>query len=268
LIALVALAILVLISGIALTYATVIGPSLAANDPTVIARNTQQAQITITAQVKATSTANALATSTAINNVTATATAAEMDEYKKATSGKAAINDSMQSQSKTNWYTGDNCAFKNNAFHVTAKEKNFFYYCASNNTKSNNFLLQFHAKIMKGDEAGVIFRANNDYTQYYLFRVNTEGGFRLDYYNSTKDNAKDTLIKKGSSDLLATGEGEENTIAILVRDNIFKLYYNGKYAQTITDKDKKLSTGNLGFVAVNLGNDTDVAYTQVQVWKL
>ncbi len=122
--------------------------------------------------------------------------------------------------------------------------------------------------MIEGDYAGFIFRANNDYNQYYLFIVGKSKEFALYFYDDNADD-KSIIIERSNSDLLKGGTDQENIVGVIARGNTFKLYFNNQYAKTLTDQKNRLTgAGHLGFIALDNGSETEVAYTQAQVWQL
>ncbi len=138
----------------------------------VIQPNQQHAQATATAQtmaLQATETArthaNATAAVLATTNAYAMATASALqDTYIQATRGNPTLNDALSGRDGNNWDVISNsgegsCSFKDNAYHASAQQPDYFYACFAATPNFSNFAYQVQMTILQGDYGGIIFRA-------------------------------------------------------------------------------------------------------------
>ena len=185
--------------------------------------------------------------------------------YDLVTNTRPVLNDQMRNAASHDWDTGNGCDFKKGGYSVTISQKASFIPCTAKNTKFGNFAYQARLKIVKGDAGGIAFRANAANSKAYLFNIGQDGSYSIYYYPG--DSTKTTkTISNGFSNLIATGQGEENLIAVIARKNTLDLYINKKYL--ISFQDSNLTIGQIGIIANDNQNNTEVVCTQAQVWNL
>ncbi len=212
---------------------------------------------TYTAQVQSTSQAQTQATASALEQLQA--------NYELITSMQPAINDQMHSAAPHNWDTGTGCAFKNGSYSITIAQKASFIPCTAKNIQFSNFAYQIRMKIVRGDAGGITFRANATNSKSYIFNIGQDGSYSIYYYPGDATKTTKT-ISNGFSNLIATRQGQENLLAVIARKNILDLYINKKYLTSF--QDSNLTTGQIGIVANDNLNNTEVVCMQVQVWDL
>ncbi len=226
---------------------------------------TQQAYIYATASALVGSTATAQGNSVA---ATATASSAEnlLSQY---TGGTPAFNDALSDASGNNgWDTNINpqgntgCQFNNGAYHALEALRGELQPCFAEASNFSNFAYQVSLIIDQGDQGGIIFRANTAKSQYYLFRIGTDGSYTLERY--TKNQA--TTLSSGFSIAIATGIGQSNTLAVIANKSTLALFANSTYIASMTDS--ALTSGQIGVVALDFTLPTDVEFSNAQVWTL
>ena len=226
---------------------------------------TQQAYIYATASALVGSTATAQGSSVA---ATATASAAE-NLLNQDTSGTPAFNDALSDTSGNNgWDTNINaqgntgCQFNNGAYHALEVMRGYLQPCFAEASNFSNFAYQVTLTIDQGDQGGIIFRANNAKSQYYLFRVGTDGSYTLERYT----NNQAITLSSGFSIAIATGTGQSNTLAVIANKSTLALFANSTYITSVSDST--LTSGLIGVVALDFTLPTDVEFSNAQVWTL
>jgi len=245
------------------------------------AQATATGQVVATTQAQATALANTQATGTALANANATATAqavatvqvvatatALQNIYTQATSGSPDFSDPMNGSNVGNWEIGNaslggGCAFSGGAFHVTVPTKNYYLACLAQNTYYSNFALQVKVTITKGDEGGIIFRGNSASSRFYLFGITHDGLFVL---TVTHSNASSKPLIFGPDAAIKTQPGQANLLTVVARGNRIYLYINKQYVDSV--RDGTYSAGAIGVYSADSTHPTDVAFSNVQVWKL
>lgn len=232
---------------------------------TTQAIQTANAQATGTVHAQATAVANATATAQA--HVQATATALQ-NMYNQATSGTPALASSLAFQTGSNWdiydaVGGGGCGFAGAALHASVFQKNYYVPCFAHATNFGNLALQVQMTILKGDEGGLIFRANDVTNQFYIFRVGHDGTYTL---LVTRDNQHNTPILDDKSAAIKTDFGQANLLTIIARGNTISLYINKQFVGSTTDGS--YAGGEIGVFAGNGGHPTDVAFSNIRVWTL
>ncbi len=255
-IALVGLALLIILSGIAFAATTVI-------------TNTNNANATATANtgtstaIANASTATAIANATAHAQATANVIAANPDPYDPKT-GKIALLDSLNG-SNGNWNTKPGCSFISGAYHANATANGAFFPCYLTQPSFSNFALQVDMKIIKGDCGGISFRANSNSGQQYIFRVCQDNDHYY-LYRCTSDNTNCPVLKSDLTFDINDGLGASNTIAVVANGTNIDLYINGTKVNSATDT--AYSSGQIGLIASTINNRTEVVYTNLKLWVL
>ena len=119
--------------------------------------------------------------------------------------------------------------------------------------------------INQGDEGGLVFRSNSntDLAQYYLFSITQMGGYRLVV---SKDGTHNTTLAEDASTAIKTGIGQLNTLAVVAKGSTLYLYINKQYVGSASDST--YSSGMLGVFASDASTDTDVSFSNAEVWAL
>ncbi len=226
---------------------------------------TQQAYIYATASALVGSTATAQGS---YASATATAGAAE-NLLNQDTSGTPAFNDALSDTSGNNgWDTNINaqgntgCQFNNGAYHALEAMRGYLQPCIAESSNFSNFAYQVTLTIDQGDQGGILFRANSAKSQYYLFRVGTDGSYTLERYT----NNQVITLSSGFSIAIATGTGQSNTLAVIANKSTLALFANSTYIASVTDAT--LTAGQIGIVALDFTLPTDVEFSNAQVWTL
>ena len=276
LILLIVLALLSMISGIGLIYYSIVyHPAQLHAQATVTtqALQTREAQGMATARAQATGTAVAFAHATATAQAQATAevqaTATALQNiYTSATSGSPTLSDSLAGNNRSGWdedqaQGGGGCGFTGGAYHVSLYSKGFYFPCFAQNTNFSNLAYQVQMTITRGDYGGLIFRANSTATKFYVFRLESDGIYDLFV---SQDNNHTTELSYGNSPAIHKYAGHSNLLTVVARGSNMYLYINKQYVSTVSDDTYK--SGQIGVFAEDHTNPTDVAFSNVQVWKL
>ncbi len=242
----------------------------ALSSATANAQSSATANAQSTANALASATANAQSTANA--QVSATATALQ-NILTQATSGTPALNDSLSAQSGSNWdeltpsqsTVSGSCAFNNGAYHSIMPTKGFFQPCYAEGPTFTNFAYQVDMKTIQGDEGGILFRADPVNTKFYLFRINTNGGFDLFLY--VDSNGKDAKnLMSGSATNFKTGLNVTNTLTVVAQNGNLYFFINGQYLNSVSNGT--LTSGKIGVFGESNTNSTDVAFNNAKVWQL
>lgn len=230
---------------------------------------TQQANSIATAQVQATATAQANTQATAQANANATAaTQANPDPYPPYT-GTLALSDPLSNNNQGNGWrtytdTLSSCNFANGSYQIV-ETKNKYYADCQSTPYFSNFTAQVQMQFVQGDCGGIIFRANPDLSQFYLFRICQDGSYvLLNYVDNT--NADAVTLAENSSSSIQTGSGASNLLAVVANNNQFSLYVNKQLIYSAVDSS--YSNGHIAFFAQSEGNYTEVAFTNLEVWNI
>jgi hypothetical protein len=265
---LVSLALLVMLSGVGLIlYAGAVRPAQLRVQATATVQSIQTANAYVTATAQAQATTFAASTAIAQKQAQATATALQ-NLYVQSTSGTPLLNETLSTQTDSNWDVynavgGGGCAFSGSALLASVSQQNFYVPCFAHATNFSNFTFEAQADIIKGDEAGLIFRANDASSKFYVFRINRAGAYAL--YIS-QDEKTSVPIAEDSSTAIKTGLGQTNTLTVIAQSSNIYMYINKQFVGSVNDGT--YTSGEIGVFAGDNTNATEVAFSNVRVWNL
>ena len=242
------------------------------------AQQTQQAELLVTqtliaqqAGIYASATALAAGTEAAqanSNKATATATALQ-NLLAQDTSGTPRLDDRLSdSKSPNGWdlrinaQNNTGCQFINGAYHVKEALYGYLQPCFAQATNFQNFVYQATMVIDRGSQGGLLFRANSARSQYYVFRIGTDGSYTLEVYNGNRLKT----LSSGYSTAVMPGTGQSNTLQVLAKNKTIDLFVNSTFITGATDAS--YTSGQIGVVALDYSLPTEVEFTNAQVWTL
>lgn len=222
-------------------------------------------QAASTAQVDARATVTAATQATVQAQATATAL---QDLYATSTQGVPAFFSLLSSQDAGNWDVydtlgGGGCAFAGGALHSSINQKSFYVPCFAHATHFTNFVLEAEMTIVRGDQGGLIFRANAAVSHFYSFRVSSDGTYSL--YLS-KDDRHSTPLLYDTSNLIKIGPSATNRLTVIAKGGNVYLYINKQFVNSLSDTT--YGSGAIGVFAGDSSNATDVAFKNVRVWTI
>ncbi len=209
-------------------------------------------------------TAGTAATPTATIQVTATATSAQIP------TGMLVLDDPLRDASKGyQWdqttLSGGSCGFANGAYHVAATQPGIVSCNPGPKVPAlGNLTFQVQMTIISGDEGGLAFRVNQATTQFYYFAVASDGSYHLDLVDGGL-NLPSSLLQ-GSNAVIKKGLNVPNVLAAVANGSQISLYVNNALIGNVTDST--YASGQLGLVTGDMGNTTDVAFSDAKAWKL
>jgi eukaryotic-like serine/threonine-protein kinase len=117
--------------------------------------------------------------------------------------------------------------------------------------------------VTAGNAGGVFFRGNRSASQFYLLGFGSDGTFDL-FLSKSQNGGKD--LNFGSSPAIKKGAGQTNLVTVVARGSNIYFYVNKQYAGSVNDNTYK--SGQIGVFADSHTTATNVAFKNVQVWKL
>ncbi len=154
------------------------------------------------------------------------------------------------------------CHFGDQGYEAQEALLHYVQPCFASATNFHDFVYQVTMTISAGSEGGIIFRANKDQGQYYLFRIDTNGDYALEVYNGNKY----ALLVSGNSSEIYAGIGVSNDLTVIAQKNQLTLFANNNYIASVSDKT--LSSGQIGVAALNADLPATVDFSNAQVWTL
>ena len=205
------------------------------------------------------------ATPTPEINASATAAAGATQNPYPPYSGTLALNDPLQNNNNGyNWGVDNNigsCKFIDGAYHVIMPQTGQFHYCTASATSFTDFVYQLQMTITRGDQGGILFRANGGQGNFYYFHISRKGLYGLDIYNNR------TFVRTlhgGFSAAINTALNAPNLLAIVAKGNTFDLYINLQHVASASDNT--FSNGQIGVAADDEGDVTEVVFRLAKVW--
>jgi hypothetical protein len=117
--------------------------------------------------------------------------------------------------------------------------------------------------ILKGDRGGICFRANANNGSFYYFYISSTGTYNLQTYNNY---ILTGTLSDGSSTAIKTGLNQPNLIAVVANGTKPDLYVNMQHIAAVDDST--FIHGQVGVVAEDIKNPTDIVFSNAKVWKM
>lgn len=252
-------------------YTAVLHPAQLRADATATVQTLQTNTAIANGHVTATAQAYANATATAQTLATVQAQAtltAQQNFYTQSTSGTPILNSPLSYQDAANWEVynttdGGGCGFNGGALHSSVPSKGYYVACFARTTNFSNFAYQVQMTILKGDEGGVLFRANPTSYQYYFLIISRSGTYSL--YLS-KDKQHNLSIAGDKSSAIKTAAGQANLVTVIAKGGTISLYINKQFVGSVNDST--FNAGQIGVLSSDNTNSTEVAFNNAQVWKV
>lgn len=127
-----------------------------------------------------------------------------------------------------------------------------------------SFSFQYDFSILKGDSAGLRFRAAG--TQSYYFSIDTSGHYTFLYYPDVMNGKTARTIRSGVSNLLQKGYGAKNQLTLIAIGDLFYFYLNQKCFLQATDQT--LTIGGLSLLVDSETAPTEAVFSQAVAWNI
>ncbi len=76
----------------------------------------------------------------------------------------------------------------------------------------------------------------------------------------------DQVLRSGSATAFKTGLNQANLVAVVAQSNLLSLYVNKQFVASVSDSS--YTSGEIGVLAQDVTQPTEVAYSNAQVWQL
>ena len=156
-------------------------------------------------------------------------------------------------------------------YHAVTQVNNQYTPCMEAKTKLTDFALQVTMNI-QGDAGGVIFRDNGSGT-YYRFALNQSDPKNLTYsvYLCNNGTCDTNVVGSGNKLIVDAVPSRVNstkpiTLTVIAQGSNIDLYINALFLTSISDSTSL--SGRIGVFSADLGNNTDVAFSNLRVWIL
>jgi hypothetical protein len=241
------LALLIIMGGGTTYYAIAFHPTELNAHATVVA------QSVLAAQARATATANANS---------------PQSIYNQTTSKSPLFEDPLDGQHIGLWGNQGNgdtgCAFANGAYHIRMSAKDFYYSCLAAGSAFSDFVFQVQVTIIKGYEAGIMFRANDPEPSTYFFSISYNGLYALSVAAGPQHGA---ILAFGRSPAIKVGFNQPNLLSVMAHGSNIDLFINKQFVKRV--QDETYATGAIGLFAENtIRVPSDTGFSSAQVWNL
>lgn len=195
-----------------------------------------------------------------------TATATSPNPY--ALSGSLALDDSLSGNifDTLTWFQGTtsqgSCEFIGGAFHSSQSVSGASNFCTNGASSLNNFAYEVRMTIAHGDFGGIVFRCDNTAANCYYFRIGQDGSYELDVVK----NGSFQQLTSGTSNVINPGVSLPNEIAVVANGSKLDLFVN--FQRIASVNDSTYTGGRIGVAASSVGNQTDVAFNDAEVWSM
>ncbi|TMC84456.1 MAG: hypothetical protein E6J10_09530 [Chloroflexi bacterium] len=137
--------------------------------------------------------------------------------------------------------------------------------CFAQATNFSNFSYQIQMTIIKGDQGGIVFRADPSKGSFYYFHISTSGAYALETYSNYNPSRSEPLIQ-GTSPTIKTGLNQTNLITVVANGSSLKFFVNMQQIASVSDGT--YNGGKIGVIAEDISNPTEVVFRNVVVWPL
>lgn len=180
---------------------------------------------------------------------------------------KLAYSDPMKSNSSGYWPVSSgkdgSCSFTNNVYQVSSLTAGGLY-CALQGFDFTNFAFEVQMTITKGDRGAIMFRADANSANGYLFWISPSGTYGLEIW---ENNSLSRTLRSSSNAAIYTDLNQLNTVAVVTQGNIFHLYVNDQLIDVVTDPASSFSHGIIWLGVYPVSNPTtQVFFSNVKVW--
>jgi hypothetical protein len=159
---------------------------------------------------------------------------------------------------------GSSCKFANGAYSVNTPQ-GYHVPCYAQSTNFSDFAFEVDMNIINGECGGIIFRADQNTTRYYLFKACQYGDYALLKYVDNVSAGVVTLTASNSTSI-KTGLGQFNQLAVFADGNNITLYINSQRIATV--EDSSYTSGNIALLADGPDISTEVVFSNAKSWVL
>ena len=184
--------------------------------------------------------------------------------------GRLAFDDPLINNSKNlGWplgtIGGGNCQFVAGGYQATSTQLHIDRICNARATNFANFVFEVEMTLVQGDCGGVAFRYNPDENELYYFRICFDQSYTL-YVSTHTGNETLRTLAAGADSANIQRSGQPNLMAVVALNDNITMYTNHHRLASVVDTT--FSSGQIGVVAADDGNPTEVLFANARVWTL
>lgn len=182
--------------------------------------------------------------------------------------GVLEVNDSLTDNQGNVWDEVINpnygfCKFVAGAYHAEVSQPQQFFRCSIESSNYSNFAFEVKMTLIRGDQAGIVFRADDTNGSLYYFIIGADGTYDFDIIQN--HNFVKTVVDGKSLAISPTSiQANFITVGVVAQQDHFDFYVNQK--PIAHAMDKTFSAGQVGVVAFDSTNPTEAAFSDLKVW--
>jgi hypothetical protein len=143
---------------------------------------------------------------------------------------------------------GKQCAFSPQGYSVSTYAPRIAAWCYSNQQRFSDAIITVQARLIRGNFYGIVFRLNPTSEAFYVLELNSASQYRYQRALGRDPNRWLTLIDWTSSNAIAAGYGQRNTILVIANGADFRFYINHQLIISAFS-DNAYHTGLIGLLA-------------------
>lgn len=158
----------------------------------------------------------------------------------------------------------DGCHFCEESYRLTIVDQpsQAMMYCLALYTNFSDMVYQIEVIILKGTEAGIVFRQTPGY-RYYHFYIRRDGTFGLFWCMK----GHQTLLADGLSSAINIELNQPNVLAVVANGTTIDLYVNQQHLTRVVDGT--YHAGRIGTAtSADPHNPSEVAFRNLMLWTL
>lgn len=199
---------------------------------------------------------------------TGVSAAAWQAKYTQVTSQKPLFADPLN-QNTNGWDRGavkkNSCFFINGTYHSSSLVPYNAGLCGNKKLSGlGNIAYQVQMTILQGNEGGIFFRLtvpNKTHLLSYFFSLNRNGT-----YNLWAINTRFKTLLHNSSRAIKAGLNQPNLLTVIAKGKLIAVYINKQYVNSIVDNSS--TVGMIGMFAQSLPDTTEVAFSNLAVFPV
>jgi hypothetical protein len=184
--------------------------------------------------------------------------------------GRLAFDDPLINNSKNlGWpldtTSADRCQFVEGGYQATSTQLNLDNICAARAINFANFVFEVEMTLVQGDCGGVAFRYNPGESELYYFHICFNQGYTLFVTTHTRNETLRSLAA-GVDSTNIQRPGQPNLMAAVALNGHITVYANHHLLASVVDTT--FGSGQIGVVAEDDGNPTEVLFANARIWTL
>ena len=157
--------------------------------------------------------------------------------------GKIALDDPLSGpRDDTQWAVGNNCSFKQSAYHMTSTIG--VNYCLAAGQSFHNSVYQIEMVIEEGPEAGIVFHAD-DQSNLYYFSITPQGRYEVDLISP----GPLKVLLHGTSSAIVAGYNHTNVLTVETNNAQLRFWINNYFVGQAHD-----ATYMRGYIGIAVGD--------------